>query len=165
MEKEYKRIVHTFEPIFNKDSKILILGSLPSVKSREEGFYYGHPQNRFWMVLSSICNHKVPNTIDEKVELLLTNNIAIWDVINSCDIIGSSDSSIKNVVPNDLSIILNNCNIESIYANGKTSSRLYKKYSEKQTGIKINELPSTSPANARYTLDRLIKEWKVILKG
>ena len=162
MEKEYKRIKHTFEPIFDKNSKILILGSLPSVKSREEGFYYGHPQNRFWMVLSSIFNTDVPKTIDEKINLLLTNNIAIWDVVDSCDIIGSSDSSIKNVIPADLSKILKNSNIQTIYANGKTASKLYKKYSEKQTGKKIIELPSTSPANAKYTFDRLIEAWKVI---
>ncbi len=162
MEKEYKRIKHTFEPIFNKDSKILILGSLPSVKSREEGFYYGHPQNRFWSVLSSIYNLEIPKIIDEKIEMLINNNIAIWDVIESCDIIGSSDSSIKNVIPADLSKILNNSNIQNIYANGKTASKLYKKYSEKNTGIKIIELPSTSPANATYTLDRLIEAWKVI---
>ncbi len=161
MEKEYKRIKHTFEPIFNKDSKILILGSLPSVKSREEGFYYGHPQNRFWSVLSSIYNLEIPKIIDEKIEMLINNNIAIWDVIESCDIIGSSDS-IKNVIPADLSKILNNSNIQNIYANGKTASKLYKKYSEKNTGIKIIELPSTSPANATYTLDRLIEAWKVI---
>ncbi|HBB28659.1 MAG TPA: DNA-deoxyinosine glycosylase [Clostridiales bacterium] len=164
MEKEYKRIKHTFEPIFNKDSKILILGSLPSVKSREEGFYYGHPQNRFWSVFSSIYNLEIPKTIDEKIKMLINNNIAIWDVIESCDIIGSSDSSIKNVIPADLSKILNNSNIQNIYANGKTASKLYKKYSEKNTGIKIIELPSTSPANATYTLDRLIEVWKVILK-
>ncbi len=162
MEKEYKRIKHTFEPIFNKDSKILILGSLPSVKSREEGFYYGHPQNRFWSVLSSIYNIEIPKTIDEKIAMLVNNSIAIWDVIESCDIIGSSDSSIKNVIPADLSKILNNSNIQNIYANGKTASKLYKKYSEKNTGIKIIELPSTSPANATYTLDRLIEAWKVI---
>lgn len=162
MEKEYKKIKHTFEPIFNKDSKILILGSLPSVKSREEGFYYGHPQNRFWSVLSSIYNLEIPKTIDEKIKMLINNNIAIWDVIESCDIIGSSDSSIKNVIPADLSKILNNSNIQNIYANGKTASKLYKKYSEKNTGIKIIELPSTSPANATYTLDRLIEVWKVI---
>jgi len=164
MEKEYKRIKHTFEPIFNKDSKILILGSLPSVKSREEGFYYGHPQNRFWSVLSSIYNLEIPKTIDEKIAMLVNNNIAIWDVIESCDIIGSSDSSIKNVIPADLSKILNNNKIQNIYANGKTASKLYKKYSEKNTGIKIIELPSTSPANATYTLDRLIEAWIVILK-
>ena len=162
MEKEYKRIKHSFEPVFDKNSKILILGSLPSVKSREEGFYYGHPQNRFWYVLSSIYNQDIPKTIDEKIKMLLTNYIAVWDVIDSCDIIGSSDSSIKNVVPADLDRILKNSNIQAIYANGKTASRLYKKYSEKKTDKKIIELPSTSPANAKYTLDRLIEAWKVI---
>lgn len=162
MEKEYKRIKHTFEPIFNEESKILILGSLPSIKSREEGFYYGHPQNRFWRVVAKIFEDKIPETIDEKIKMLLKNNIAIWDVIDSCDIIGSSDSSIKNVIPADLKKVLNNSNIQNIYANGKTASKLYKKYSEKNTGIKIIELPSTSPANAKYTLDKLIEEWKVM---
>ena len=163
MEKEYIRIKHTIKPIFNKDSKVLILGSLPSVKSRAEGFFYGHPQNRFWSVISSIYSLEVPKTIDDKIKMLINNNIAVWDVIDSCDIIGSSDSSIKNVVPADLSTILNNCNIQNIYANGKTAGNLYKKYSEKNTGIKIIELPSTSPANAAYTLNRLIEAWKVII--
>ena len=163
MEKEYKRIKHSFEPIFDKDSRILVLGSLPSVKSREGGFYYGHSQNRFWKLMSNILENDLPLTIDEKIKMLLDNNIAVWDVIDSCDIIGSSDSSIKNAVPNDLSKILNHCQIKNIYANGKTAAKLYKKYIEKNTGIKIIELPSTSPANAKYTLDKLMQEWKVIL--
>lgn len=159
---EYKRIKQSFEPIFDMNSKILILGSLPSVKSREEGFYYGHPQNRFWLVLSSIYNLEVPKTIDEKIKILIDNNIALWDVIESCDIIGSSDSSIKNVVSADLGKILANNNIQNIYANGKTAGKLYKKYCEKNTGKEIIEPPSTSPANARYTLDKLLEAWKII---
>lgn len=159
---EYKMIKQSFEPIFDMNSKILILGSLPSVKSREEGFYYGHPRNRFWLVLSSIYNLEVPKTIDEKIKILINNNIALWDVIESCDIIGSSDSSIKNVVPADLSKILSNSNIQNIYANGKTARMLYKKYCEENTDKEIIELPSTSPANARYTLDKLVETWKAI---
>lgn len=159
---EYKRITQSFEPIFDMNSKILILGSLPSVKSREEGFYYGNPQNRFWLVLSFIYNLEVPRTIDEKIKILINNNIALWDVIESCDIIGSSDSSIKNIIPADLDKIFSNTNIQSIYANGKKASKLYKKYCEKNTGKEIIELPSTSPANAIYTLDKLLEAWKVI---
>jgi TDG/mug DNA glycosylase family protein len=159
---EYKRIEHNFYPVFNKDSKILILGSLPSVKSRANGFYYGHPQNRFWKVIAGIYNCKVPNSVEEKKGMLLNNNIAIWDVIQSCDIIGSSDSSIKNVEPADLSIILKQCNIKRIYANGKTSGKLYRKFSQNVIGRDIIELPSTSPANAAFNLERLIKQWEII---
>ncbi len=159
---EYLRVEHTFDPVYDLNSKILILGSLPSVKSREEGFYYGHPQNRFWKVIAAIYNNQIPSTIEEKISMLIENNIAVWDVISSCDIIGSSDSSIKNVFPADLNKILSYANIKHIYANGKTAARLYKKYSEEKTGIKIIELPSTSPANAMYSLDRLIELWKVI---
>lgn len=156
---EYQRIEHTFLPVFDSNSKILILGSIPSVKSRENGFYYGHPQNRFWKVISGVFNTNTPETITEKKEMLLQNHIAIWDVIQSCDIIGSSDSSIKNVVPSDINLILNRCDIKAIYANGKTAAKLYRKYTLEKTGRDIIELPSTSPANAAYGLEKLIIEW------
>jgi len=161
-ELKHNSVKHTFEPIYNMESKILILGTFPSVKSRENGFYYGHPQNRFWKVISSVFECGIPQTIDEKTHMLLILNIAIWDVINSCDIIGSSDSSIQNVIPNDLSIILNNSNIDKIYANGKTAAKLYEKYSELATKKPIITLPSTSPANAAFGLDRLVEAWKTI---
>lgn len=154
---------HPIEPIYNKDSRILILGSFPSVKSREEGFFYGHSQNRFWRVLSAVCETKTPATIEEKKTFLLDNHIAVWDVIKSCDIEGSSDSSIKNVVANDLSVILNCAPIQSIYVNGKKAEQLYKRYIESTVNIKAICLPSTSPANAAWSLERLIEEWKCII--
>ena len=157
---EYSHISHTFSPVYDEQSEILILGSFPSVKSREQGFYYGHPQNRFWKVIASICSQEVPTTIEQKKEMLLKNHIAIWDVIDSCDIIGSSDSSIKNVIPADIVGLLEKTNIKTIFANGKTAGKLYEKFSEKATGLKITVLPSTSPANAMFSLERLITEWK-----
>lgn len=159
---EYQSIEHTFEPIYDAKSKILILGSFPSVKSRENQFYYGHPQNRFWKVLAYILNADVPKTIEEKKELLLENHIAIWDVIASCSIAGSSDTSIKDVVVNDFSEILEKSQIETIYVNGTKAYELYHKYAEKKTGIKAIKLPSTSPANAAWSLERLCEAWKVI---
>lgn len=159
---EYQRIHHTFLPVFDKNSHILILGSLPSVKSRENGFYYGHPQNRFWKVIANIFNEDVPQTIEEKKAILLHNHIAMWDVILSCDIIGSSDSTIKNVVPTKINQIMKQCDIKTIYANGKTAGKLYRKYTRDSIQREIIELPSTSPANAAYNLERLVEEWKII---
>jgi len=159
----YEHVTHTFQPIFNKESKILILGSFPSVKSRENNFYYGHPQNRFWKVLAGVLGKEVPKTIEEKKAFLLEHHIAVWDVIESCTIIGSSDSSIKDVVVNDFSMVLENSAIERIYVNGGKAYELYHKYAEKQTGIQAIKLPSTSPANAAWSLDRLCNEWKKII--
>jgi len=161
---EYKRIEHEFPPIFDEKSKILILGSLPSVKSREQKFYYGHPQNRFWKVIAGINKCPVPDSVESKIEMLKCYHIALWDVIASCDIIGSSDASIKNVVVNDLNLILTQCDIQKIYVNGKTASKLYNKYTKEKTNREIIELPSTSPANAAYNLDRLIEAWGVIIE-
>lgn len=155
-------VIHKIPPVYNKNSQILILGSFPSVKSREGRFFYHHKQNRFWKVLAAVFEDTLPETIEEKKEFLLRHNIAIWDVIASCDIEGSSDSSIKNAVPNDFSDILKAAPIRKIYTNGGTAYKLYHKYCEKVTGIKAMKLPSTSPANASYSLDRLISEWKVI---
>lgn len=153
-------IVHPIKPLFNRESEILILGSFPSVKSREEGFFYGHPQNRFWRVMARICDAPVPKNIEEKTNLILKNRFALWDVIHSCEIEGSADSTIKNIVPNDLSIILDTAKIKKILVNGKKAESLYKKYLEKQTGIKAVCLPSTSPANASWSEDRLAAYWK-----
>ena len=157
-----EKAFHNIDPIYDQNSKILILGSFPSVKSREVNFFYGHPQNRFWKVLAGIFDVKVPLTIEEKKQMLLTHHIAVWDVIASCTITGSSDSSIKDVIPNDLSKILNCASIQKIYVNGGTAYKLYEKYLRPQTGIKAVKLPSTSPANAAFKLDRLIEIWKVI---
>ncbi len=153
---------HNFEPIFDNNSEILVLGSFPSVKSRENNFYYAHPQNRFWRVVASVYSCPVPSSVEEKKNMLLSNKIAVWDVIRSCEITGSADSTIKSVIPNDLSEILSVADIKKIYANGKTAQSLYNKYIKKNTGIDIISLPSTSPANAAYSLEKLIKEWKII---
>ena len=153
---------HTFAPVFDENSKILILGSFPSVKSREEGFYYGHPRNRFWQVLSAIFTESLPENVTEKQNLLLNHNIALWDVCSSCEVSGSSDSSIREVTPNDLSVILNAAKIERIFTNGRTADSLYRKFCEKNFGISAVCLPSTSPANAAWTLEKLISEWKII---
>lgn len=155
-------INHPFPPLYDKNSKILILGSFPSVKSREQKFFYGHPQNRFWKVTSSVFHCPLPETIDEKRAFLLSNNIALWDVIASCDIEGSSDSSIRNVLPNDLSPILETAPIQKIFLNGKAAQKYYNRYTLPVTGIEAFVLPSTSPANAAWTLDKLIDAWKVI---
>ena len=159
-----EHLTHTFEPVFNKDSKVLILGSFPSVKSRENNFYYGHPQNRFWRVLAGILGKDVPQTIEEKKSFLLENHIAVWDVIESCTIIGSSDASIKDVVVNDFSKVLENSQVEAIYVNGGKAYELYHKYAEKQTGIPAIKLPSTSPANAAWSLEKLCIAWSVIVE-
>ncbi len=154
--------IHKFEPIFDENSKILILGTFPSVKSRENNFYYGHKQNRFWRVVSQILSVPTPETIEDKKAILLKGGIALWDVIESCDIVGSSDSSIKNVVPADIDRVTKNCNITKIFANGNMAKKLYDKYLLDKTGIEITALPSTSPANAAFSLDRLIEKWGVI---
>lgn len=154
--------VHSISPVYDENSKILILGSFPSVKSRECGFFYGHPQNRFWKVVAAVFEEAVPETIEEKRQFLLRNGVAVWDVIHSCDITGSSDSSIKNVVVNDINTILTKADIQKIYVNGKKAFTLYKKYVEPQTGREAECLPSTSPANAAFGLERLITEWSKI---
>ena len=163
-EQTYTHVSHDFEPVFDENSKVLILGTFPSVKSRENQFYYGHPQNRFWKVIAGLTESEVPQTIEEKKKLLLEHGIAIWDVIESCDIIGSSDSSIKNVVPADIERVVANSKIQNIYANGGTAKKLYEKYSKKKTGREIIGLPSTSPANAAYSLERLLECWQEVKK-
>ena len=155
-------MIHTISPVYDRDSKILILGSFPSVRSREEGFFYGHPQNRFWKVTAAVFETEVPHTVPEKREFLLSKHIALWDVIASCDIEGSADSSIRNVVPNDLDVILGQTDIKAVFVNGKTADRYYRKYSEAKTGRPAICLPSTSPANAAWTMERLIQAWGVI---
>lgn len=158
-------VIHPVKPIFDENSRMLILGSFPSVKSREICFFYGHPQNRFWRVMAKICSSKIPESVEDKTNLILSNNFAVWDVIHSCEIEGSSDSSIKNVVPNDISVILNNSRVDRIFVNGKKAESLYKKYIEKNVGIQAIYLPSTSPANASWSEDRLTKIWKKQIFG
>ena len=153
-------ITHPFPALFDENSQILILGSFPSVKSREQNFYYGHPQNRFWRVMSIILQEPLPETIVAKKEILHRHHIALFDVIRSCDIEGSSDSTIRNVVVNDLSEILGNSKIgEHIYVNGNKARDLYMKYTYPQTGIACTTLPSTSPANAACSQEKLVSIW------
>lgn len=155
-------ICHPFPPIYDGNSRILILGSFPSVKSREQLFFYGHPQNRFWRVTAAVYGSEAPGTIPEKKEFLLSHGIALWDVIASCEITGSSDSSIKNVAVNDLSPIFAASDIERIFVNGQTAKRFYDRYTKPLVGREAAVLPSTSPANAAWTFDKLVTAWQII---
>ena len=155
-------IQHPIDPVYDQNSRILILGSFPSVKSRELEFFYGHPQNRFWRVLAAVYDQNTPQTVEEKTAFLLRNHIALWDVIGSCEISGSSDSSIKNVTVNDISCILKAADIQQIYVNGKTAEKYYNRYLRNRIGRDAICLPSTSPANASFGLNRLIDAWKCI---
>ena len=161
----YQHVEHTFEPVYDQDSELLILGTFPSVKSREQHFYYGHPQNRFWKVIARLTGEPVPETVEEKKAMLLKHHIAIWDVVQSCDIMGSSDSSIRNVTPADLSRVLSAGRITRIFANGDKAFKLYRKYCRKETGIEAVKLPSTSPANAIFSLERLADTWAELIYG
>lgn len=159
------KLTHPFEPIYNANSKILILGSFPSVKSREVNFYYAHPQNRFWRVLSKVVNKNVPVSIGEKRRFLLDNNIAIWDVIKSCDIEGSSDSSICDVEVNDIIGLIKKTKIKRIYFNGKIAYTYFNRnFKENLDNIEKIVLPSTSSANATFTFDKLLNNWKKEIK-
>lgn len=153
------QVTHPFPPLYDKNSTILILGSFPSVKSREQLFFYGHPQNRFWKVIANVFGDSVPTTIQEKKDLLRKHHIALWDVIKSCDIEGSSDSSISGVVPNDLSEIFAGADIQKIIVNGKTAEKYFNKYTRDVIRKDAICLPSTSPANAAWSLDRLTEAW------
>lgn len=155
-------LVHTIDPVYDEHSEILILGSFPSVKSREQQFFYGHKQNRFWKVMAQVLGCKTPESIAEKRAMLLSHHIAVWDVIASCEITGSSDASIRDVTPNDISKILSAAKIRAIYTNGGKAYQLYQKYLLSQTGREAYLLPSTSPANAGYSLERLVEAWRVI---
>ncbi len=156
-------MTHPFPPLYGPDSRILILGSFPSVKSREQQFFYGHPQNRFWKLIAALLGAPVPETIEEKRALILGNHLALYDTIFSCEITGSSDASIKNAVPTDLSPILQTARIVKICCNGTKSWELYQKYQLPLTGIPAEKLPSTSPANAAWSLEKLTAAWREVL--
>lgn len=156
------RTEHPFEPLYSKSSRVLILGSFPSVRSREQMFFYGHPRNRFWPVIAAVFDREVPQTVEEKKRLILSSGLALWDSVASCEITGSSDASIRGARANDISVILDNCGIERIYCNGRKSYELYHRLIEPETGRGAVCLPSTSPANARWSLQMLTDAWKVI---
>ena len=156
-------VVHTIPPLYDSHSRVLLLGSIPSPKSREIGFFYGHPQNRFWRVLAAVLGEEVPQTIDEKRALCLKHHVALWDTIARCDIAGASDTSIRNAEPNDIGKLVRESEITRIFATGGKSAELYRKLIEPQLHIPITQLPSTSPANAAWSLERLIEAYSVIL--
>lgn len=158
----HEHIEHGIPPVFNAESRVLILGTMPSPKSRENGFYYMHPQNRFWRVISTVLGEPLPTTNGERASLLLKNKIALWDTLAQCDIIGASDSSVKNETPNDLSVITDTADIKAIFTTGKAAYKYYCRFQQESTGIEAICLPSTSPANARFGLDALIDEYKII---
>ena len=159
-----RMLIHPFDPLYDENSRILILGSFPSVKSREVNFYYGHPRNRFWQLMAILLGEELPSDVPGKRAMLLRHGIALYDVIASCDITGSSDSSIRNARVSDLSPILSSSQIgDRIFVNGKKAGDLYRKYTWPVTGIPCRVLPSTSPANAAWSLQRLVKEWGEIL--
>lgn len=162
MESAY--ITHNFAPVFDGGSRVLMLGTMPSPKSRETGFYYGHPRNRFWKVLSDLCNAPLPETKKEKLAFALSHHIAIWDVLAGCDICGADDSSIRNPKANDMDIILTHARIQAIFATGTKAHQLYQKYCYPKTGIEAILLPSTSPANCRVSYEELKKAYSVILQ-
>lgn len=157
-----QHVEHGFGPVYDKESRILILGSFPSVKSIEQAFYYGHPRNRFWKVLAAMADTEVPQTIEEKKGWMHLHHVAVYDVIEACDIEGSSDSSIRNVTPADIRTIIAESNISYIFTDGKLAGKLYRRYQAKTCDLPMTELPSTSPANAAYSLDKLIAAWQDI---
>ena len=157
------RLSHPFPPLYDSQSAVLILGSFPSVKSRESQFFYGHPQNRFWRVIAALMEEPVPVTIEEKKQLIHCHHLALWDAVQSCTITGSSDSSIKDVVPNDISGLIANSRIDRIFCNGALSYRVYQRHIRPAIGWEAVKLPSTSPANAAYSLEKLLAAWRVIL--
>ncbi len=160
-----ERVYHTLSPVSSPESKILILGTMPSPKSREAAFYYAHPQNRFWPVLARVYGAPLPETIEAKATLILSHRLALWDVLHSCDIIGASDASIRNPVPNDIAGLIKETKIARVLCTGKTAARLYTGLVEASTAISCEVLPSPSAANARFSLDDLEKAYRMALLG
>lgn len=159
------RVEHEFGPLFDENSRVLMLGSIPSPKSREVGFYYGHPQNRFWKVMAAVLEEPVPSTIPSKRAMLLRHGIALWDVLESCTIVGASDTSIDDVVPNDIASLVAKTKISQIFCTGATAHKFYQKYCEASVKIKAAKLPSTSPANCAVKMDALVEAYKAVLAG
>lgn len=158
-----EHIIHSIEPVFDAESRVLILGTMPSPKSREVQFYYGHPQNRFWRVLAAVLGEEVPQSVPEKKAMLLRHRIALWDVLAECEITGASDSSIRNPVANDLSVILAHAPVQAVFTTGATAWKLYTRLQKPHTGIEAVRLPSTSPANCAVKMEALTEAYKAIL--
>ena len=158
-----EHIIHSIEPVFDAESRVLILGTMPSPKSREVQFYYGHPQNRFWRVLAAVLGEEVPQSVPEKKAMLLRHRIALWDVLAECEITGASDSSIRNPVANDLSVILDHAPVQAVFTTGATAWKLYTRLQKPHTGIEAVRLPSTSPANCAVKMEALTEAYKTIL--
>ena len=158
-----EHIIHSIEPVFDTKSRVLILGTMPSPKSREVQFYYGHPQNRFWRVLAAVLGEEVPQSVPEKKAMLLRHRIALWDVLAECEITGASDSSIRNPVANDLSVILDHAPVQAVFTTGATAWKLYTRLQKPHTGIEAVRLPSTSPANCAVKMEALTEAYKAIL--
>lgn len=162
-DKDFGFVTHPYEPVFDSDSKVLILGTIASPASRANGFYYTHPHNRFWKVLAKVLDCDFPISVDDKKSMLLSNNIALWDVLKSAYVSGASDSSIKDPTPNDLNLIINNADIKAIFTTGKKAFELYNKLCYANTYFNAICLPSTSPANCAFSFDRLVEEYSVML--
>ncbi|MCQ5128131.1 DNA-deoxyinosine glycosylase [Butyricicoccus faecihominis] len=156
-------VVHNIPPLYDENSRVLLLGSIPSPKSRQAEFFYAHPQNRFWRVLATVLEVPAPQTIEDKRTLCLTHGIALWDTIARCEIAGASDVSIKNAVPNDIGALLRQTQIKRIFATGAKSAELYRRLIEPTLHVPITQLPSTSPANAAWSLERLTEAYRIIL--
>ena len=163
----YTHVGPGLPPLYGAQAKALILGSFPSPKSRTQGFYYGHPQNRFWPLMAALTHSPTPawEDLDAKRAIIIGSGLAVWDVIHACSIRGASDASIKDVEPNDLAALVNRLGVQAIFCNGATSGRLYRKYAQPLTGLEAVVLPSTSPANAAFTMPRLLDAWGTALEG
>ncbi len=159
----HELVIHNIDPVFDERSRVLLLGTMPSPKSREVGFYYGHPQNRFWRVFAELFDEVPAQSISEKCEMLLNHRIALWDVLASCEIEGASDASIRNARPNDLSRIFQTADIKAVFATGTRAAKLYRQLCEPAIGMPCVTLPSTSAANARMSFDELVKAYRVVL--
>lgn len=157
-------VVHTFRPVYDEKSRVLMLGTMPSPKSREQGFYYGHPRNRFWPVLADVLGEPLPETVEEKIDMALRRHIAVWDVLAGCDICGADDSTIRNPVPNDMNVILQRADIRAVFTTGTKADELYKKYCFPVTKFPSIRLPSTSPANCRTSFGELRERYAQVLK-
>ncbi len=153
------RVVHTISPVYDSRSRVLVLGSLPSPKSREVGFYYGNPQNRFWRVMAALWDEEVPEGTAARRDFCLDHRVALWDVVASCQIVGASDASIRDAVPNDVGRILASADVRGIFCTGGTAGRLYRRLLEPTLGVPCTVLPSTSPANARWSLEELVRAY------